>query len=57
MTNEEIKKKIKKNRILYYEIAEYLKISPYLLSIWFRKPLNESKQKEIIEAIEAIKSK
>lgn len=57
MTNEDIKKIIKNSRILYYEIAEYLKISPYLLSIWFRKPLTESRQQEILNAIEALRKK
>lgn len=54
MTNEEIKKKIKKSRIMNYEIAEYLKVSPYLFSIWFRKPLTESRREEILAAIEIL---
>lgn len=51
MTNEEIKQKIKEQRLLHYEVAEYLKISPYSLSIWFRKPLTNEQQKKILEAI------
>lgn len=55
--NEMIKGKIRESRVRQYEIAEYLGIDEGNFSKWFRKPLTEEKETQIIEAIKAIRER
>lgn len=56
MTNAEIKSKIKKSRIMQYEIAAQIGISEYTLCKWFRKELTTEQQEQILSAIKEIQS-
>ena len=55
MRNFEIREKIRKNRIMQYEIAAQIGVSEYTLCRWFRKELTDDQYRKIADAIEAIK--
>ncbi len=55
MNNNDIKKIIKQNRIMQYEIAAQIGISEYAFCKWFRKKLTKRQQERILEAIAKIK--
>lgn len=54
--NENIRAKIKKSRIMQYEIANCLGISEYTLCRWLRKELTPEQSERILAAIEEIKA-
>lgn len=56
MKNIEIKTKIKKSRIMQYEIAAKIGINECTLSRWFRKELTSEQRMQILDAIAAIKA-
>lgn len=54
MKNIEIRNKIEKNRIKYYEVAAVLGISPGTLSIWLREELELEKEEKVMKAIDEL---
>ena len=54
--NDTIKRKIKANRIMQYEIAAKIGISEYTFCRWFRKELTAEQQEKILAAIAEIKA-
>ena len=56
MANFELREKIRKNRIMQYEIAAEIGVSEYTLCRWFRKELTDDQYRKVSDAIEAIKA-
>lgn len=56
MTNLEIRKEIKKNRLFHYEIADVLGISESTLSKWLRKEMDIGRKELIIQAIRKLQN-
>lgn len=54
--NDEIKRKIRQNRLMQYEIAAKIGISEYTLCRWFRKELTNEQRTQILDAIAALKT-
>lgn len=52
--NVEIREKIEKNRLHYYEVAAELGIADSTLCVWLRKEMDEAKKREVNEAIERL---
>lgn len=55
--NQDIRDQISKNRLLYWEVAEEVGISPSSLSVWLRKPLNEEQKVRMKNAINRLLEK
>lgn len=53
--NQEIKKFIRDSGVKQWQIAEYLGITEYSLSRWFRHELSKDTKKAIMEAVEQLK--
>lgn len=49
--NLEVRQAIEKKRLKHYELAEYLQISPYTLSVWLRTEMDQEKKKKVLKAI------
>lgn len=54
MKNIEIRTKVKNYRVYYWEIADYLGITPETLSRKLRHELSEEKKQEINAAIDTV---
>lgn len=52
--NLEIKEKIAKHRLKYYEVAEEIGIQPNTLTHWFQIEMNDRRKKAVLDAIERI---
>ncbi len=54
--NDEIKREIKRNRLMQYEIAAKIGISEYTLCRWFRNKLTPDQRGRILAAISELKA-
>lgn len=54
--NDEIKREIKRNRLMQYEIASQIGISEYTLCRWFRNKLTPDQRGKILAAISELKA-
>ena len=50
--NKELRKKIEKSGVHYWQIADKLEVSSSTLCIWFRKELPKEKKELILAAVE-----
>ena len=55
MTNLEVRQAITRSRFKQFEIAEAMGMHESTLSRWFRKPLTERQQGEILAAINRLR--
>ena len=55
MKNEEMKQLLKNENIYMWQIAQVLKIHETTFGKWFRTPLTQDQQRQILSAIETIK--
>lgn len=54
--NEKIRQKIRDSRVYQYEIADRIGITEFTFTRLLRKPLSEDQTKQILDAINSIKS-
>ncbi|MFW3654576.1 hypothetical protein [Vagococcus fluvialis] len=52
--NSDIRKKIEKNRLKYYEVADAIGISDSRFSVWLRKELDGERRERTLKAIEEL---
>ena len=52
--NAEIRDKITKSGLTYWQVAEQLGIHATTFTVWLRAPLSANKEKRISEAIEVL---
>lgn len=57
MFNQEIREKIKKERLFHYEIAEQMGVSESYFCKLLRREMNPEKKKIVLEAIDELKRK
>ena len=57
MNNNDIRQRIKSNRLYFYEIAEEIGITEFTLSRWFRKELTPEQQEKVLAAIDKLRIK
>ncbi|MFI3684248.1 hypothetical protein VBH15_04745 [Vagococcus fluvialis] len=53
--NEEIRMSIAINRFKNWEVAQKIGISDSRFSVWLRTPLNDEREKRVLNAIEELK--
>lgn len=53
--NEEIRTSIAINRFKNWEVAQKIGISDSRFSVWLRTPLNDEREKRVLNAIEELK--
>lgn len=56
MENLEIRRAIKSERLMQYEVAGKIGISEYTLCKWLRKELTDEQRTQILDAIAALKA-
>lgn len=54
--NDEIKRKIRQNRLMQYEVAAKIGISEYTLCRWFHRELTPERRDKILAAIAELKA-
>lgn len=55
MNNIEVRQKIEKKRLRYYEVAQALGIDACTLSRWLQKELEPKRKSQVLKAIKSIK--
>ena len=54
MENQTIREAVRRNRVRYWQLADFLKIHPSSLSIELRHEVPEARQIEILSAVETL---
>ena len=54
MENQTIREAVRRNRVRYWQLADFLKIHPSSLSIELRHEVPEARQTEILNAVETL---
>ena len=55
MNNQEIKELMKQNKIFMWQIAKKLNVYETSFCKWFREPLTQEREQQVLSAIEEIK--